>query len=110
MSLPVHEARGRSAAEVAFVVMRLLAAVRLIWARGGALPLEALSTLLGEPADAIALAIERLREEGIAELSAADGTARLTDAAAREFLARGPGPSWTPGYERVLDRAGSGPL
>ena len=81
-----HEIRPRSAAEVAFIVMRALVTARLLWARRGALPLDALPALAAVPADKIALAVERLCGEGIAEVSAADRTVRLTERTAAEIF------------------------
>jgi hypothetical protein len=81
-----YEVRARSGAEVAFVVMRALVGARLLWARGGALPFDALPALVAVPPGPIALAIERLCEEGIVEVSAGAGTVRLTERAARELV------------------------
>jgi hypothetical protein len=86
--MPVErfEVRARSGAEVAFIVMRALVGARLLWARGGALPFDALPALVAVPPGPIALAIERLCEEGIAEVSAGAHTVRLTERAARELV------------------------
>ena len=46
MRLDGIQTRVRSDAELAFIVMRALASARLLWARGGALPLEALASLV----------------------------------------------------------------
>jgi len=79
------EVRARSGAEVAFVVMRALARARLLWARGGAVPVEVLPGIVPAPADAIAYAIERLCEEGIAERASSGAAVRLTERGAREI-------------------------
>jgi|SRR5579862_1664718 len=81
--------RARSGAEVAFIVMRVLIRARVLWARGGAVPLDALPALVAASPYAVSVAVERLCEEGIAELRAGECTVCLTDRAAAEFLARG---------------------
>jgi len=80
-----RDPRARSDAELAFVVMRALAAARLLWARNGALPVDALASLVAAPADEISRALDGLYAEGIAECGAADATVRLTEHAAREL-------------------------
>jgi hypothetical protein len=80
-----NEVRSRSGAEVAFVVMRALATARLLWARDGALPIEMLPALVEAPAEAIALTIDGLCDEGLAEVSELDATVRLTDRAMRDL-------------------------
>lgn len=82
-----RETRTRSAAEVAFIVLRSLAAVRLLWSNGGALPLDALPGLVPASDPAIGLAVERLCALGIAEVSGE--TVRLTERGAREICGRG---------------------
>ena len=82
-----HETRDRSGPEVAFIVMRALATARLLWARGGALPLATLSDLVQAPAEAVAVTVDRLCDEGMAELSASDATVRLTERGMREMCA-----------------------
>jgi hypothetical protein len=86
MPVERYEVRARSGAEVAFIVMRALVGARLLWARGGALPFDALPALVAVPPGPIALAIERLCEEGIAEVPAGARTVRLTERAARELV------------------------
>lgn len=85
MPVEQHEIRARSGAEVAFVVMRALIRARLLWADGGALPFDALPALVAAPPGPIAVAIEGLCEEGVAETSTGERTVRLTDRAAREL-------------------------
>jgi hypothetical protein len=85
MPVEPYEIRARSGAEVAFMVMRALIHARLLWARGGALPFDALPALVAAPPGPIAVAIERLCEEGVAEVSTGERTVRLTDRAAREL-------------------------
>jgi hypothetical protein len=79
------ETKMRSAAEVAFMVMRVLATARLLWARGGAVPIAALSALVPADGAALAFAVDRLCDEGIAE-HAPDATVRLTERAAFELV------------------------
>jgi hypothetical protein len=80
---------------VAFIVMRVLIRARVLWARGGAVPLDALPALVEASPYAVSVALERLCEEGIAELRG-ERTVCLTDRAAAEFLARGDcaSPAW----------------
>jgi hypothetical protein len=78
--------RVRSGAEVAFMVMRILVMSRLLWQDGGALPLDRLETLIDVPGDQLATALERLCDEGIAQICLESGTLRLTDGAAVELL------------------------
>jgi hypothetical protein len=85
MQIVRDEMRARSGAEVAFVVMRALARARLLWAHGGALPVEVLPGIVPAPAEAIAQAIDRLCEEGIAERAGPGAAVRLTERAAREI-------------------------
>lgn len=82
--------RVRSGAEVAFLILRVLAAARLFWSDRGALPLDALPALVAASAETIALAVERLCREGIAEVSAGTGTLRLTERGARELCLGNP--------------------
>jgi hypothetical protein len=81
---------------VAFIVMRVLIRARVLWARGGAVPIDALPALVAASPYAVSVALDRLCEEGIAELRTGEGTVCLTDRAAAEFLARGdrPAPLW----------------
>jgi DNA-binding IclR family transcriptional regulator len=80
-----HPLRARSDAELAFVVMRALAAARLLWSRNGALPVDALASLVSAPANEVTRALDGLYAEGIAESGAGDATVRLTERAAREL-------------------------
>jgi hypothetical protein len=82
-----RETRTRSGAEVAFIVMKCLAAARLLWSNGGALPLDVLPGLVPASGPAIALAVQRLRAEGIVEVSG--NNVRLSEHGAREICARG---------------------
>lgn len=85
MRLDRSQTRVRSDAELVFIVMRALASARLLWARGGALPLDALASLVvAEPHD-IAVAVALLCDEGMAEVANNDGTVRLTERAACEI-------------------------
>jgi DNA-binding IclR family transcriptional regulator len=86
MRVDRDEVRQRSAAEVAFIVVRALATARLLWGRDWALPLDALADLVSAPRDTTARVIERLREEGVAQVSAGERTVRITDAASRELF------------------------
>ena len=79
------QTRVRSDAELAFVVMRTLAAARLLWARGAALPVDDLAPLVDAPPDEIIRAVDGLCAEGIAERCASGATVRLTEHAAREL-------------------------
>jgi len=83
-----NEVRSRSGAEVAFIVMRALATARLLWARDGALPIDMLPALVEAPAEAIAMTIDGLCDEGLAEVSVHDATVRLTDRALRDLCDR----------------------
>ena len=77
--------RERSGAEVAFDVMRALTTARLLWGRDGALPLAELPGLVQAPAEAVALTVDRLCDEGIAIVSEPDATVRVTDDAMRDL-------------------------
>jgi hypothetical protein len=90
--------RARSDAELAFIVMRALAAARLLWARGGALPVDALPTMVQAAPDEVAVAVAMLCDEGIAEVGVHDGTVRLTERAAWEITAAGCGGGAAPRY------------
>lgn len=70
------------------MVMRVLATARVLWARRSALPIDALYGLLPVGAADIAVAIDRLCDEGIAE-RLPGGTIRLTERAARECCVGG---------------------
>ena len=94
-----YEVRSRSGAEVAFSILRVLVGARLLWARDGALPVEALPALASVPPSAIAVALERLCAEGVAELAPGTQTVRLTERAARE-LAETPSAAAAHGSER----------
>lgn len=87
------EIRSRSGAEVAFMIMRVLATARVLWARSSAVPMDALCALVPVAAADVALAVDRLCDEGIAE-RVADGTIRLTELAARDGCVAGDG--WMP--------------
>ena len=65
--------------------MRALAAARVLWARGGAIPLATLSDLVQAPAESVAATVDRLCDEGVTEFSASDATVRLTEGAMREM-------------------------
>jgi hypothetical protein len=82
-----RETRTRSGAEIAFIVMRSLAAARVLWGNGGALPLDALPGLVPASARVIAPTVARLCALGIAEVSG--GTVRLTERGAHEICGRG---------------------
>lgn len=82
-----REVRNRSGAEVAFIVMRTLATARLLWARSGAVPLATLSELVQAPAEAVAVTVDRLCDEGITEVSESDATVRLTERGMRDMCA-----------------------
>jgi hypothetical protein len=69
--------------------MRMLAAGRVLWVRRAALPIDALPALLRAPAEAIAVAIDQLCEEGLAGLSADGVTLRLTERGARAIVSSG---------------------
>ena len=88
MRMQAGETRSRSGAEVAFMIMRVLATARVLWARSSAVPMDALYVLVPAGAAAVTLAVDRLCDEGFAELLA-DGTIRLTDRAARECCPTG---------------------
>ena len=77
--------RVRSDAELAFVVMRALTNARLLWARRGELPVDALAPLVDAPPDEIVRAVDGLCAEGIAERGASGTTVRLTEYAVREL-------------------------
>jgi len=82
------QTRVRSDAELAFIVMRALASARLLWARGGALPLDALASLVVAEPDDIAVAVALLCDEGMAEVANNDGTVRLTEHAVQEMASQ----------------------
>ena len=84
------ETRNRSGAEVAFMIMRVLATARVLWARNSAVPVDALNALVPVGVADVTLAVDRLCDEGIAE-RLADGTIRLTERAARECCPPGAG-------------------
>jgi len=88
MRTQAGETRSRSGAEVAFMIMRVLATARVLWGRSCALPLDALHALVPVDVEAVAVAVDRLCEESIAELLT-DGRIRLTDRAARECCTTG---------------------
>ena len=88
MRLDRVQTRVRSDAELAFIVMRALASARLLWARGGALPLDALASLVVAEPHEIAMAVNLLCDEGMAEVANSDGTVRLTERAAREIASQ----------------------
>lgn len=67
------------------MVMRVLVTARLLWGRGGAVPMVALSVLVAADPAAVAMAVDRLCDESIAE-RAAGHTVRLTDRGARELV------------------------
>src|SRR5262249_3978230 len=67
MPMSRSQTRVRSDAELAFVVMRTLAAARLLWAHGAALPVDDLAPLVDAPPDEIVRAVDGLCAEGIAE-------------------------------------------
>lgn len=92
-----QETRNRSGAEVAFTVMKALSAARLLWSDEGALPLQALPGLLSTPESDVALAVDRLCAEGVAEVSQVDQTVRLTERGAREICDRRPVSRMRPG-------------
>ena len=73
---------------MAFAVMRALVTARLLWARSGGLPIAALPALVDAPPDKVALAVDRLSEECVVEVSAHDQTVRLTERAAGEIFRR----------------------
>ena len=79
------EPRTRSGAELAFNVMRELATARLLWGCDAALPLDALPGLVQAPAEAVAIALDRLWDEGIIEVSHCDATVRFTEDAVRDM-------------------------
>jgi len=81
-----HVNRTRSDAETAFNLMRTLAAARLLWAGAGALPLEDLAGILGADPVQLALAVEQLCDEGVAELCADMTALRLTERTVRELF------------------------
>jgi hypothetical protein len=78
--------RTRSDAETAFNLMRTLAIARFLWAGGGALPIADLAALVGAEPGQIALAIEQLCDEGVAERCADDAALRLTERMAKEIF------------------------
>lgn len=82
-----HDIRSRSDAEVAFAVMRALATVRVLWRRSGGLELATLSELAQAPADAVAVTVDRLCDEGLVERPEHEFTVRLTERGAREMCA-----------------------
>jgi hypothetical protein len=67
--------------------MKSLAAARLLWSDGAALPLDALAALVPASDSAVARAVARLCALGIAEVSGR--TVRLTELGAREICDRG---------------------
>lgn len=86
MRTQASETKSRSGAEVAFMIMRVLATARVLWARHSAVPMDSLYALLPVDAADVALAVDRLCDEGIAE-RLANGTVRLTEPAVRECCA-----------------------
>lgn len=88
MRMQAGETRNRSGAEVAFMIMRVLATARVLWARSSAVPMDALYVLVPVDAATVTLAVDRLCDEGFAEVLA-NGTIRLTDRAARECCPTG---------------------
>jgi hypothetical protein len=78
--------RTRSDAETAFNLMRTLAIARFLWAGGGALPVAELPVLVGADPGQIALAVEQLCDEGVAERCADDAALRLTERTAKEIF------------------------
>lgn len=67
--------------------MRTLATARLLWAGRGALSLAALSEVVQAPAEAVAVTVDRLCDEGITEVSESDATVRLTERGMRDMCA-----------------------